>query len=33
MATHERAQLDRALEAFERVKDTVPDEPPTEVAT
>ncbi len=31
MATHEREQLDRALDAFERVKGTVPDEPPAEV--
>jgi 8-amino-7-oxononanoate synthase len=29
MATHEREQLDRALDAFERVKHSVPDEPPT----
>ena len=32
MATHERAARPGAG-AFERVKDTVPDEPPTEVAT
>src|SRR5215211_4371624 len=31
MATHEREQLDRALDAFERVKGTVPDEPPAQV--
>jgi 8-amino-7-oxononanoate synthase len=33
MATHEREQLDRALDAFDRVKDSVPDEPPAEVPT
>jgi 8-amino-7-oxononanoate synthase len=33
MATHEREQLDRALDVFERVKDSVPDEPPAEVPT
>jgi len=32
MATHEREQLDRALEVFERVRDSVPDEPPAGVA-
>jgi 8-amino-7-oxononanoate synthase len=32
MATHEREQLDRALDAFDRVRDTVPDEPPAEVS-
>jgi 8-amino-7-oxononanoate synthase len=31
MATHEREQLDRALDAFERIKDSVPDEPPAGV--
>jgi 8-amino-7-oxononanoate synthase len=31
MATHEREQLDRALDAFERVRDAVPDEPPAQV--
>jgi 8-amino-7-oxononanoate synthase len=33
MATHDREQLDRALEAFDRVKDSVPEEPPAEVPT
>jgi 8-amino-7-oxononanoate synthase len=33
MATHEREQLDRALDVFEGVKDSVPDEPPAEVPT
>jgi 8-amino-7-oxononanoate synthase len=32
MATHERDDLDRALEVFERVRDAVPEEPPAEVA-
>jgi 8-amino-7-oxononanoate synthase len=32
MATHEREQLDRALDAFERVRDSVPDEPPAGLA-
>ena len=32
MATHEREQLDRALDRFERLRDTVPDEPPAEAA-
>src|SRR5919204_97010 len=31
MPTHEREQLDRALEAFERVKHSVPGEPPAQV--
>jgi len=31
MASHEREQLDRALDVFERIKDTVPDEPPAGV--
>jgi 8-amino-7-oxononanoate synthase len=33
MATHEREQLDRALDIFDRVRESVPDEPPAEVAT
>jgi 8-amino-7-oxononanoate synthase len=31
MATHEREQLDRALDAFDRVRDSVPAEPPAEI--
>jgi 8-amino-7-oxononanoate synthase len=32
MATHDREHLDRALDVFERVKDSVPDEPPVGLA-
>ena len=31
MATHEREHLDRALDVFEQVRDSVPDEPPAQV--
>jgi 8-amino-7-oxononanoate synthase len=33
MATHDEGHLDRALEAFDRVRNAVPEEPPAEVAT
>jgi hypothetical protein len=31
MATHERSHLDRALELFAQVKDSVPEELPAEI--